>query len=364
MATARKRVTKSGEVRWYREVRIKRDGKIVYREGKTWPSKRLAEEWGRRLEYELSQPGALEKLNHSGSTLADVLAWYYNEYKDVAKFGESKTYRIRALMQMEKLRVPLTSLTTAYLVEFVKERMRSSGPSTVRQDFVYIKGAVKLARSHFEDLPVSVQMFDDVSSFCWKNKLFKMANKRSRRPTADELRLLTDYFRNRALRPRMRTPMYDIMWFAIHSSRRLGEITRLRWDDLDESTLTGLVRDVKHPTKKDGNHRRFKMTQEAWDIICRQEKVEGEDLIFPYQTKYVSICFTWACNDLGIQDLHFHDLRREATSRLFERGYDIVQVQQFTLHEGWKDLQVYTTLRPADVPLLPAAPHHSDFSNG
>ena len=39
-----------------------------------------------------------------------------------------------------------------------------------------------------------------------------------------------------------------------------------------------------------------------------------------------------ACKMLGIKDLHFHDLRHEATSRLFERGFSIVQAQQITLH--------------------------------
>ena len=35
---------------------------------------------------------------------------------------------------------------------------------------------------------------------------------------------------------------------------------------------------------------------------------------------------------LGIEDLRLNDLRHEATSRLFERGYQIHEVAQFTLH--------------------------------
>ena len=54
---------------------------------------------------------------------------------------------------------------------------------------------------------------------------------------------------------------------------------------------------------------------------------------------------------LGIEDLHFHDLRHEATSRLFEAGYSIPEVAQFTLHRSWKDLQRYANLRPAKLQL-------------
>ena len=49
---------------------------------------------------------------------------------------------------------------------------------------------------------------------------------------------------------------------------------------------------------------------------------------------------------LGIKDLRFHDLRHEATSRLFERGYQIHEVAQFTLHDSWNELKRYANLRP------------------
>ena len=51
--------------------------------------------------------------------------------------------------------------------------------------------------------------------------------------------------------------------------------------------------------------------------------------IFPYDPKSVGAAFTRACRVLGIKDLRFHDLRHEATSRLFERGYQIHEVAQF-----------------------------------
>jgi hypothetical protein len=43
----------------------------------------------------------------------------------------------------------------------------------------------------------------------------------------------------------------------------------------------------------------------------------------------------------------------EATSRLFERGYEIHEVQQFTLHSSWQQLLRYTHLRPGQIPDLP-----------
>ena len=107
------------------------------------------------------------------------------------------------------------------------------------------------------------------------------------------------------------------------------------------------MRDAKHPTAREGNHRRFRYTREAWAIVRAQPR-KGEH-IFPYDPKSVSAAFTRACKVLGIADLRFHDLRHEATSRLFERGYQIHEVAQFTLHDSWNELKRYTNLKPENL---------------
>ena len=79
----------------------------------------------------------------------------------------------------------------------------------------------------------------------------------------------------------------------------------------------------------------------------RQDKINR--FIFPHNSKTISKYFTDACKSLGIVDLHFHDLRHEASSRLFEKGLTIVQVQQITLHSNWATLSRYVNLDPGDI---------------
>lgn len=76
--------------------------------------------------------------------------------------------------------------------------------------------------------------------------------------------------------------------------------------------------------------------------------------VFPYNPKSVGANFTRACQLRGLEDLRFHDLRHEATSRLFECGSDIPEVAHFTLHESWTTLKRYTHLRPEHVEERPA----------
>jgi integrase len=143
--------------------------------------------------------------------------------------------------------------------------------------------------------------------------------------------------------------MADIVNFAIYSCRRQAEITRLQWADNDAAHHTGIVRDAKHPRMKMGNHREFKYTPEAWAIVERQPKRPDSEFIFPYDPKSIGAAFLTACKACGISDLRFHDLRHHGVSLLFEKGYSIVEVQQFSLHESWATLQRYTHLSPKNV---------------
>ena len=52
---------------------------------------------------------------------------------------------------------------------------------------------------------------------------------------------------------------------------------------------------------------------------------------------------------LHIEDLRFHDLRREAATRLFEAGLSIEKVALVTGHKTWEMLRRYTRLKPEDL---------------
>jgi integrase len=54
---------------------------------------------------------------------------------------------------------------------------------------------------------------------------------------------------------------------------------------------------------------------------------------------------THASKFLEINDLHFHDLRHEGISRLFEMGCTIPQVAAVSGHRSWQSLQRYSHLR-------------------
>jgi integrase len=56
-------------------------------------------------------------------------------------------------------------------------------------------------------------------------------------------------------------------------------------------------------------------------------------------------------DECGLGTLHFHDLRHEAASRLFEKGLNVMEVATITGHKNLKHLQRYTHLRAEDLAL-------------
>jgi len=166
---------------------------------------------------------------------------------------------------------------------------------------------------------------------------------RYRRPTLEELDKLVGYFYEMRDRRKQEIDMVRVTAFALFSTRRQEEITRIKWNALDEARQMVLVTDMKNPGQKYGNDVWCHVPAEAWRIMQSMPKV-AED-IFPYNSRSISASFTRACHFLEIEDLHFHDLRHDGVSRLFEMGWDIPKVASVSGHRDWNSMRRYTHLK-------------------
>lgn len=345
MPTIKTRKQADGATRYTAIVRLRRQGKILHRESRTFTHRSAALSWAKHREVALENPAELARLRQSTPTLAELIRWYIDTFETISRWQRSKQTHLEFLERHPLGKTIAHTLTSADLIRHVQSRRaEGAGPATVINDLIWI-GVVLRAAKSVRELPVHPDIVQQARTACGELRLIGKPRKRTRRPTADELTKLREHFKGRDRRAEI--PMAAIMDFAIASARRESEICRLEWRDNDKTTRTGMVRDAKHPTGKDGNHRRFKYTPEAWALVTEQPRTS--EYIFPYDPKSVGAAFTRACRLLGIQDLRFHDLRHEATSRLFERGYQIHEVAQFTLHESWNELKRYTNLKPENL---------------
>lgn len=321
---------------------------IVRRKGEprhtaTFPTKGMAQTWVDRIEREIAQRRADGKSRADVKTLRDLIDWYTENA--VTKFGRSKKADLARLKNYEIADRVASKLRTPDYVRHAESRRREgAGPATVLNDLVWLKQVIKAGRATL-GLNAPLEAIEDATAHLRASRVVAKAKVRNRRLEAGEEARLLAYFAGRD----STIPMSDIVLFALATARRQEEITRLRWTDVDREKGIAWINDVKHPTRKEGNRKAFRLLPGALAIIDRQPRTG--DVVFPYNSKTVGALFTRAVGMLGLPDLHFHDLRHEATSRLFERGYAIHEVAQFTLHESWATLKRYANLRPEDVPL-------------
>jgi integrase len=99
---------------------------------------------------------------------------------------------------------------------------------------------------------------------------------------------------------------------------------------------------MKHPGEKIGNDQWCDVPSEANGFMG---ELQTAGRIFPYSEDAVGANFTRACQFLEIDDLHFHDLRHEGISRLFEMGWTIPRAATVSGHRSWQSLQRYSHLR-------------------
>ena len=325
-------------------VRIKRDGRLVFSQSRTFDKRAVASSWARRLETELDDPAKLERRG-SGTrvTLGDLIRRYIREVDPIKPLGRTQRFTLEMLEEWPIAAKPAAALKASDVVEHCRARQaKGAGPSTVMQDLVFLRGPLGMAKVAW-NLNVSTDPLDEARPLLDKLQLVARPHRRDRRPTREELGSLVKFFTEQDERSVI--PMIDIMDFANWSAKRMGEICRLRWEDVDTERRTCVLRDMKDPRHKIGNHFEFPLLGKAWDIVQRQPRID--ERIFPYEEKSVGARYTKAKKKLGIADLRFHDLRREAASRLFEAGYQIHEVAQVTGHKDLNGLwRVYTKLKP------------------
>ena len=346
MATIRKRKRKDGTYGYTVQIRIMRDGVQAYQESQTFDRQQVAKAWAARREVELAQPGAIAKANRKGQLIRDIVDRYLEEYERIRPLGKTKRATLKAIAGTWLGDVPDSEVTSQRLVEYAQWRMSQAGGAvsaqTIGNDLSHLGAVLAVARPAW-GYEIDPHAIKDARTVLKKLGMVSRSKERDRRPTLSELdRLLAHFFEILQRRPSS-IQMPKVLAFAIYSTRRQDEICRIRWADLDRGGHRVLVRDMKNPGQKIGNNVWCHLPPEAMSIIESMPQVCEE--IFPYNSDSISTSWTRACKFLEIQNLHFHDLRHDGVSRLFEMDWDIPRVASVSGHRDWNSMRRYTHLR-------------------
>ncbi|GIT85969.1 site-specific integrase [Roseobacter sp. OBYS 0001] len=273
--------------------------------------------------------------------MSDAIDRYVQESNK--QIGRTKTQVLKSIKTFDIAAKHCDAITSADIVEFAQEKLNGGvQPQTVANYLAHLGAVFSIGRPAW-GFPLNAQAMEDARKVADKLGITGKSRERDRRPTLDELDQLMQHFLDRSRRRPTSIPMHRIIAFAIFSTRRQEEIVRIRWKDLNVEGKRMLVRDMKNPGEKIGNDVWCDLQEQALAIIEAMPLIEDE--IFPYSTDAISAAFTRACKLLEIKGLHFHDLRHDGVSRLFELGLNIPYVAANSGHRSWTSLKRYTHLR-------------------
>ena len=334
--TARKRADKS--IGYTAQIRIKENGKIIHSESKTFDRQQAASAWIKKRETELNDPAVIAQLNRPDPALGKAIEQYIEEAS--RQMGDTKLQVLRKIARSKMGQLACSEIKSNHLVDYAKSLKVT--PSTVGNYLSHLAAVFAIAKPAW-GYPLDKAEMDAARTVASRLGLVSRSNQRSRRPTLEELDLLLTHFGKIRSKRSDALPMQQLVCFAIFSTRRQEEITRITWEDFNEARQYVTVRNMKNPGEKIGNDVRTTLTPEAVQLILSQ-KGEKIGYIFPHSGESISTAFTKACKFLGIKDLHFHDLRHEGISRLFEMGWTIPQVASVSGHRSWGSLKRYAHL--------------------
>lgn len=338
-------ISKRGDYQFQVKIRMKGHPSI----SKTFPNRRLAEEWAKITESEMIRGEFVPRKAVEAVTLCKALERYAKEKTPSKKGEKQELVRIRQLQQHSLAKKAVSHIVSEDIEEYICERRAAPSKrdsskmvseATIRLEVMLLSAVFKAATSkkwnYCRTNPVR-----DIDQNYKPGK----SKERTRRFVGDEesrlLSVLDRNCRNRDI------PM--VVSFSIATAARQSEIigkpatsTRpatpgLTWENIDLSH-----RAVFFPDTKSGKPRRVPLNEAMMSLLSDLPRPIHGGKVFKVNQDGLIRAMASACKDAGIKDFVFHDLRHEATSRMVEAGLSLLEVQSITGHSNAEMVRRYT----------------------
>jgi integrase len=322
VATVRK--LKSGI--WNAQVRRKGHPPI----SKSFINQKDAHTWIRITESEMDRGVFVNRNAAESLTLAEALIRYRSEITPHKKGRNQEERRIAAWLSHPLAKRSLASLQSKDFVKHRDARCAAVASNTVRLELALISHLFTIAMQEW-NIPVSNPLANIRKP--------KSSNARTRRLEEQEEGRLFE-----ACKQSQNPLLYPLVVLAIETAMRLSELLKVEWKDVDLKKRLIFLSDSKN-----GSGRIIPLSIRSVEAISLIPKhIVDKRLFYTWKQRSDAMngAFKLAVKKAGMENFHFHDLRHEATSRLFEKGLNVMEIAAISGHKSMQMLQRYTHIRP------------------
>lgn len=302
---------------------------IIRRKGhktlsKVFPKKIQAVRWAHRIESDVAEL----RVNAvaCNTTVHTLLNDYQKKFTHRKLSANREVSRIK-LITSQLGAVALADLSAEQVIDYVDDRLKYVTSDTVRKELSTLKVAIDAGMALW-GIQLPANPVTTAQGILKVTKTLEPGVRRDRRPTVLELQTL------------YRSHLGLLIEFAVETAMRRGELANQKREHRHRNLL-------KIPQTKTGRPRTIPLSARAMAILATQPAhINGS--IWNMRPDSITQAFTRVCQRAGIGMLRFHDLRHEATSRLFEKGLNTAEVRAITGH-SLQSLQRYTHLSPHEL---------------
>ncbi|MEL6687992.1 MAG: site-specific integrase [Pseudomonadota bacterium] len=325
-------------------IRQKRPGQwqvLIRRQG--WPhqsatfkSKKAAQAWERKIEFEMDQGRFRDHSLAQTTTLHALIQTYI---RDVTNYRPSEDSRISETRRLEKFirdEPSLSATATVYLKpeqfeDYRDRRCMVVAPATVKRELGLLKRVLdhRMRQLGLVQNPLSPELV--------KRPSFNDERDVRLNPD-DRKRLIQECYK-------ARNPLIGpFVELGFETGARRGSLLRLEWKDVNISASTALLRGVKN-SRNPGvvlNHE-IGLSKRALEVILALPR--SDDRLLPMTANAFRLGFNRARERAGVKHFRFHDARHERVSSLFEAGWSTVLVMAQSGHRDPKSVKRYANIR-------------------
>jgi integrase len=371
MPTIRKR----GHYQW--EAQVRRRGYPA--QSKTFNTKAEAEAWASVIESEMSRGVWVSRSEAEATTLYEALKRYEEEISLSKKGAAQELSVLKTCKAVDLAKRPLATIRGADIAKLRDEWLKDYKPATVLRRLAVLSHVFSIARKEWG--------MDSLSNPIELIRKPQPNNARARRIAVSTTPVSTiggeeseshrgaeDGELERVVKASGSPLLPPIIWLAVETAMRRGEIVSLSWMNVD------LNRRVAHlPSTKNGDARDVPLSSRAVAVLqalkdARDHAKDGASVgveddagrVFEIRSDAVTRAFERAVararklyideskaikqrpDDKFLTDLRFHDLRHEATSRLASI-FPMHELTKITGHKDRRMLMRYYHPRAEDL---------------
>ena len=322
MATIRKRNGK-----W--QVQIRR--KAGFNESSTFTSRRDAERWAQHIEIKAERHDAgIDMHPATVPSLKDLIERYRRTILPLKRSSYQEGYILNALSRERFAEFPADQIQAHEIAKFRDRRLKEVSASTLIRTLGVLSHVFETAKTEWG----IVRLINPVRLV---RKPKSNPPRQRRLLPGEEIRLLAAINRSK------NSDLHDVVQFAIATAMRLSEMIHIEWSDIDLDRRLIFLRITKN-----GRSRHVPLSLLATALVEQRYEL-GLPRLFPSTKGAIQQAWLRSVRRAGLINLHFHDLRHEAISRLFEAGLQVPEVALVSGHSDPRQLLRYTHLDAHDI---------------